>query len=122
MACFQASESVVAPANVEIASPGAEILRTAQVGCVQTIRFVLNEISVSGEASARREEETLVLGRDFEKTLESLETEGQRVADELGIVVGRVDSSSPGERVADGVDRRLSDGTTRKENRERGDP
>jgi len=80
-------------ASPQIQTPGARLepLALLVVGRLEGLGVELHEgVGVGGEARAGREQQPLVPGRGLEQRLDRLQRKGQRRANQLRVVVGRV--------------------------------
>jgi len=106
---LKTAHGVIAAAQEELARAGAECPGADEVRRLQPVGLLTQDVAVAHEAARRREQQPLVIGIDREQALVGLETEGDRLAHEVRILVGGVHSASAGDRIANDIDGRALD-------------
>ena len=115
MVDFESAQAVLECASVESHGSIAKVRRARQIGILDVVGFGREiDVGVLREARSRRKQEPLVSRRRLEESLDRLERERKRVADQLGVVVARVAGAPAGEGVAELAGRPSADRTPRR--------
>src|SRR5262249_39816327 len=98
---FEAAETVILGAEIEVPSAEAERGGLGQVGGFDFVSGLLNpNVRILGEAAGGSEEQATMLGAFGEKAFDEFEAERDSLADEIRVVVGSECVAAIGEGVA----------------------
>ena len=89
--------------------PDAEFSGLGEVDFVETVCIILKHVGVGGKAACRSKEDSFVFGRYLEEALIGLQTEWNRFANELRVVVRGVNATTAGKCVTDDIHCHLLD-------------
>ena len=110
---LERAQRVVAAAQVEPVGATALLARLAgrlALDLVGRQRDI--GVGILREAARRGDQQAAMVGQLFEQALDRLQAEGDRLADQLDVAVGRIDGATVGQIVGDRAGRHALDGRT----------